>query len=288
MRATRIKTSSKLILVTTRPHLPALALLVPARLLRVDRASRKSSAHCCHRADAALPRRSPPAAHFPNHVWLMVSGNDTSRVNPRLGARALRAAAYPVLHEGVRRLHPFMRRRLAVQGDYSFLLPALVPDCPTLRRRWRWRCAGAIWRASVRRSRFQDHHPAVFGNRSDVQPLHPPLTLTVSLPASHDRAPSSSLAGGQIGSPCRQCSIEDRDDETAMIDEELSQRSLRGVCHRLKNAFSAPPGATATWWRCRAPSRRFAAACWATRLASSPARRCSRRPIRTCSTARCA
>ena len=37
----------------------------------------------------------------------------------------LRAAGYPVLDEEVRRLHPLMRRYLAVQGDYSFLLPAL-------------------------------------------------------------------------------------------------------------------------------------------------------------------
>lgn len=37
----------------------------------------------------------------------------------------LRAAGYPVLDDDVRRLHPFMRRHLAVQGDYSFLLPAL-------------------------------------------------------------------------------------------------------------------------------------------------------------------
>ena len=37
----------------------------------------------------------------------------------------LRAAGYAVLNDDVRRLHPFMRRHLAVQGDYSFLLPAL-------------------------------------------------------------------------------------------------------------------------------------------------------------------
>ena len=37
----------------------------------------------------------------------------------------LRAAGYPVLDEDVVRLHPFMRRHIAVQGDYSFLLPAL-------------------------------------------------------------------------------------------------------------------------------------------------------------------
>jgi len=37
----------------------------------------------------------------------------------------LRAAGYPVLDEDVHGLHPFMRRHLAVQGDYSFLLPAL-------------------------------------------------------------------------------------------------------------------------------------------------------------------
>ena len=37
----------------------------------------------------------------------------------------LRAAGYPVLDADVVRLHPFMRRHLAVQGDYSFLLPAL-------------------------------------------------------------------------------------------------------------------------------------------------------------------
>jgi hypothetical protein len=30
-----------------------------------------------------------------------------------------------VLDEDVVRLHPFMRRHLGVQGDYSFLLPAL-------------------------------------------------------------------------------------------------------------------------------------------------------------------
>ena len=30
-----------------------------------------------------------------------------------------------MLDEDVRRLHPFMRRHLAIQGDYSFLLPAL-------------------------------------------------------------------------------------------------------------------------------------------------------------------
>jgi len=37
----------------------------------------------------------------------------------------LRAAGHAVLDQDVRRLHPFMRRHLAVQGDYSFLLPAL-------------------------------------------------------------------------------------------------------------------------------------------------------------------
>jgi len=37
----------------------------------------------------------------------------------------LRASGYPVLDEDIVRLHPFMRRHLAVQGDYSFLLPAL-------------------------------------------------------------------------------------------------------------------------------------------------------------------
>jgi hypothetical protein len=37
----------------------------------------------------------------------------------------LRAAGYPVLDEDVVRLHPFMSRHLGVQGDYSFLLPAL-------------------------------------------------------------------------------------------------------------------------------------------------------------------
>ena len=37
----------------------------------------------------------------------------------------LRAAGYPVLDEDVVMLHPFMRRHLGVQGDYSFLLPAL-------------------------------------------------------------------------------------------------------------------------------------------------------------------
>jgi hypothetical protein len=37
----------------------------------------------------------------------------------------LRAAGCPVLEEDLRRLHPFMRRHLTVQGDYSFLLPAL-------------------------------------------------------------------------------------------------------------------------------------------------------------------
>ena len=35
------------------------------------------------------------------------------------------ACGYPVLDEDVVRLHPFMRRHLGVQGDYSFLLPAL-------------------------------------------------------------------------------------------------------------------------------------------------------------------
>ena len=35
----------------------------------------------------------------------------------------LRAAGYPVLDEDVVRLHPFMRRHLGVQGDYSFRLP---------------------------------------------------------------------------------------------------------------------------------------------------------------------
>jgi TnpA family transposase len=37
----------------------------------------------------------------------------------------LRAAGYPVLDADVVRLHPFMRRHLGVQGDYSFMLPAL-------------------------------------------------------------------------------------------------------------------------------------------------------------------
>jgi TnpA family transposase len=37
----------------------------------------------------------------------------------------LRAAGYPVLDEDVVKLHPFMSRHLGVQGDYSFLLPAL-------------------------------------------------------------------------------------------------------------------------------------------------------------------
>ena len=37
----------------------------------------------------------------------------------------LRAQGHPVLDEDVRRLHPFRRRRLAVTGDYSFLLPQL-------------------------------------------------------------------------------------------------------------------------------------------------------------------
>ena len=37
----------------------------------------------------------------------------------------LRAAGYPVLDQDTIRLHPFMRRHIAVQGDYSFLLPAL-------------------------------------------------------------------------------------------------------------------------------------------------------------------
>ena len=37
----------------------------------------------------------------------------------------LRAAGYPVLDEDTARLHPFMRRHLGVQGDYSFMLPAL-------------------------------------------------------------------------------------------------------------------------------------------------------------------
>ena len=37
----------------------------------------------------------------------------------------LRAAGHLVLDEDVVRLHPFMRRHLGVQGDYSFMLPAL-------------------------------------------------------------------------------------------------------------------------------------------------------------------
>ncbi len=45
----------------------------------------------------------------------------------------LRAAGYPVLDQDVRRLHPFMRRHLAVQGDYSFLLPALDGQLRELR-----------------------------------------------------------------------------------------------------------------------------------------------------------
>ena len=45
----------------------------------------------------------------------------------------LRAAGYPVREEDVVRLHPFMRRHIAVQGDYSFLLPALAGRLRDLR-----------------------------------------------------------------------------------------------------------------------------------------------------------
>ena len=45
----------------------------------------------------------------------------------------LRAAGYPVREEDVVRLHPFMRRHIAVQGDYSFLLPALAGRLRELR-----------------------------------------------------------------------------------------------------------------------------------------------------------
>ena len=45
----------------------------------------------------------------------------------------LRAAGYAVRDEDVVRLHPFMRRHIAVQGDYSFLLPALAGRLRELR-----------------------------------------------------------------------------------------------------------------------------------------------------------
>jgi TnpA family transposase len=48
---------------------------------------------------------------------------DTVYINAAL--EQLRAAGYPVLDQDTIRLHPFMRRHIAVQGDYSFLLPAL-------------------------------------------------------------------------------------------------------------------------------------------------------------------
>jgi TnpA family transposase len=48
---------------------------------------------------------------------------NTVYINAALGQ--LRAAGYPVLDQDTIRLHPFMRRHIAVQGDYSFLLPAL-------------------------------------------------------------------------------------------------------------------------------------------------------------------
>ena len=48
---------------------------------------------------------------------------NTVYINAALGQ--LRAAGYPVLDEDTIRLHPFMRLHIAVQGDYSFLLPAL-------------------------------------------------------------------------------------------------------------------------------------------------------------------
>lgn len=37
----------------------------------------------------------------------------------------LRAAGYPVRDDDAVRLHPFMRHHIGVQGDHSFLLPAL-------------------------------------------------------------------------------------------------------------------------------------------------------------------
>jgi hypothetical protein len=48
---------------------------------------------------------------------------DTVYINAAL--EQLRAVGYPVLDQDTIRLHPFMRRHIAVQGDYSFLLPAL-------------------------------------------------------------------------------------------------------------------------------------------------------------------
>jgi len=48
---------------------------------------------------------------------------NTIYINASLGQ--LRAAGHPVLDQDTVRLHPFMRRHIAVQGDYSFLLPAL-------------------------------------------------------------------------------------------------------------------------------------------------------------------
>ena len=56
---------------------------------------------------------------------------NTVYINASLGQ--LRAAGYPVLDQDTIRLHPFMRRHIAVQGDYSFLLPALDGQLRELR-----------------------------------------------------------------------------------------------------------------------------------------------------------
>lgn len=56
---------------------------------------------------------------------------NTAYINAAL--EQIRATGYPVLDEDARRLHPFMRRHLAVQGDYSFLLPALDGQLRELR-----------------------------------------------------------------------------------------------------------------------------------------------------------
>lgn len=77
------------------------------------------------------PRFSTPGEWRTNVAFGAPPGRDAVYINAAL--EQLRAAGHPVLDEDVRRLHPFMRRHLAVQGDYSFLLPALAGRLRELR-----------------------------------------------------------------------------------------------------------------------------------------------------------
>ena len=107
---------------------PELADMPDQRAWRADRHADHGPLNTLARGRLDLPKIR---RHWPDILRVIASiytgtvrAYDVTRVLDRLPERR-RARRAAVLDEDVVRLHPFMRRHLGVQGDYSFMLPAL-------------------------------------------------------------------------------------------------------------------------------------------------------------------